>query len=82
MQFNDHHIAVLDSFTKQELLYLLEFLKEERKRHAECIEDAISKSIIRPLMAPIYNSAILRHQEDLVSLDAKVEEIKEKFNVH
>lgn len=81
MRFDEHHIVILDSLTKQEAGGLLDFLAEERRRHVKCIEDAQMKMLVRPLVAPIYESAIKRHQEDLESMTAKVSEIGRKFNV-
>lgn len=82
MRFDSHHKVILDSLTGLEAEGLLEFLIEERTRHVKCIEEALLGKFNRPLVAPIYESAIVRHQEDMVSINAKILEVKEKINEH
>ncbi len=76
MKFDSNHIAIISTCTQQELLYLIEFIEEERIRHAGNIADAMSQALVKPWMASEYYTAVIRHGEDLLGIDAKVLEIR------
>ena len=89
MQFNKKtHKVKLSTLNEDEAAAFVAFLWVERDRHKWAIEDAKFKSeagdetdltLEDEAYINFWQSAILRHREDIINIDKLIQKLKERF---
>ncbi len=83
MKFSKDHKVKIETLSKLEAKYYICFLEEENGRHKKEIihlEGYISMLTIHPLIQ-FYESAILRHKDDIKDTNTVIESVKERFGL-
>ena len=81
MIFDEDHKVICSTLTKEEARAFIDFLGDEVKRHKKCIEEADFMWCMRPVISEIYESALVRHEEDIVNTTKKMERVKGMFGL-
>ena len=86
MKFNKHHKVILSSMNREDAKDFIKFLQREQQRHAVAILDAYKEKIWgyaegRLAYVEFWQSAIIRHQEDLAGIFKLIERVKKRFNL-
>ena len=83
MKFDKNHKVILKSLTKEEaIVFKDKFLNgEETMRHRRAMWDAERGIRETQIIAEVYKNAIVRHDEDLDSIEETIRQLKELFKI-
>lgn len=75
MEFNKDHKVKVETLTEEELVFFEAFLIDELIRHSLNVEEARLRKALYPAIASIYDSAIIRHKDDIKGIDATLRKL-------
>ena len=81
MKFDKVHKVIIGTLTKEQAPYVIYFLEDEIVRHKKAIEEADFMWSMRQIIGEIYDSAHIRHQEEIDKAVHKIERVKEMFGL-
>ena len=81
MLFDEEHKVVVSTLTREEAPQFIYFLQDEVKRHKKAKEEADFMWCMRPIISKIYESAAIRHKEDIEAIDLEIKKVKEMFGL-
>ncbi|KKM07232.1 hypothetical protein LCGC14_1735970 [marine sediment metagenome] len=80
MKFDKNHKVIFSSLTKEESVAFISFLEKEIERHGMALADALANTSNRG-EAPFWDSAILRHNEDVSDIEVLIETVEHWFSL-
>lgn len=84
MKFNDEKKVIIESMSKEEAKAFLEFLTDERERHVFAMDEAkhwATNPSSNVSLREFYQTAEMRHQEDVEDIDRIVSKVKEMYGL-
>ena len=81
MQFDKSHKVKIESLTLEEAKEFDDWLSEEYWRHDRCVMEACDQKLVRRVISPILESAVIRHTEDLFQIYKLRIKLRELFEL-
>ena len=81
MEFDKDHKVKMSSLTTEEAKHFISFLLKEIKRHNSAVNEAVRHGVNYRAERPFWGSAIRRHAEDVVEIEALIETVRYKFSL-
>jgi len=81
MKFDLHHKVIISSLTEEQAPMVALFLQDEIVRHEKCEKEAKFLACMLPTISEIYESAIIRHEADIVGTNRTLAKVRKRFNL-
>ena len=81
MEFDSHHKVKIETLTLEEAKEFDGWLSDEYWRHERCVMEACDQKLVRPIIIPILESAVIRHTEDLFQIYKLRIKLREVFEL-
>ena len=81
MRFDKKHKFIVSSLTKEQAPHTVFFLEDEIVRHKKAIEEADFMWCMKSIVSELYDSAHIRHQEEIDKAVLKIERVKEMIGL-
>ncbi len=81
MKFDKEHKVIIETLTKEQAPHVVSFFEDEIVRHKKAIEVADFMWSMSQIIGEIYDSAHIRHQEEIDKAVLTIERVEEMFEL-